>query len=325
MFWVDGHIDLAYVALNGRDIFAKSEDASASCITIPDLMQSPIRTFFGTIYTTQSDDRFGYSCSTDRTGAYLAGTTQLAIYDDLVSRGVLTKQMNSCTVSEQLSMLLVMEGADPIRSPEDVAWWRSQGVRAVGLTWSTGTRYAGGNSSLGPITAEGMELVAALDESNIVHDVSHLSDEGVETLFDIATGPIIASHSNSRTLLNTTSQRNLRDDHAIELLSRGGVIGLNLCTQFLAEPFDKETHTATIEDCVSHVLHFCSLAGNNHQVALGSDFDGGFTPKYLPIGLKHPTALHALRDALKVAGFSEEDLQSFQSGAWRRIFSSTAC
>lgn len=325
VYWIDGHIDLASIAVRGRDILTQSENAQEACITIPDLLDSPIRTFFGTIYTTFTNGSFGFDSSNDREGAHRAGLEQLAVYDKLVEDGHLTKQMHGLKVDDDLSMLLVLEGADPIRNPDEVKWWRDQGLRAVGLTWSDGTRYAGGNRSLGPITDEGKELVSALDEAGIVHDVSHLADEGVEQLFDIAKGPIIASHSNSRLLLNSDSQRNLSDDLATELLSRGGVIGLNLCTQFLAEPFDRETHTATIEDCVTHVLHFCALAGNNNQVALGSDFDGGFTPKYLPIGIKHPSALNALTSALKSAGFTEDELHSFAHGAWERVFNSVEC
>ncbi len=325
VYWVDGHIDLASMAIRGRDVLSKCSHPQEACISIPDLLDSPIRTFFGTIYTTFTNGEFGFDSSDDREGAYQAGLEQLAVYDQLVNDHHLNKQSHGLSVGSELSMLLVMEGADPIRNVDEVSWWRAQGLRAVGLTWSDGTRYAGGNRSFGPITAEGIELVSALDASGIVHDVSHLSDEGVEQLFDLAKGPIIASHSNSRLLLNTDSQRNLRDDHAKELLDRGGVIGLNLCTQFLAEPFDRETHTATIEDCVTHVLHFCALAGNNNQVALGSDFDGGFSPKYLPIGVKHPTALNELANALQEAGFSKEELHSFAHGAWERVFNSVEC
>ncbi len=321
--WIDGHIDLASIAVMGRDILTKSTNPQEACITIPDLLDSPIRTFFGTIYTTFTNSSFGFDSSDDRDGAHRSGLEQLAVYDRLVEEGHLSRQMHGLKVDDDLSMLLVMEGADPIRNPDEVMWWREKGLRAVGLTWSDGTRFAGGNRSLGPITSEGEEVIAALDEAGIVHDISHLSDEGVERLFEIAKGPIIASHSNSRLLLNTDSQRNLRDDHAMELFSRGGVIGINLYSQFLAEPFDTNMYTATIEDCVTHVLHFCSLAGNNFQIALGSDFDGGFTPKHLPIGLKHPSALIDLANALKNAGFKEDELHSFAYGAWERVFNST--
>ena len=165
---------------------------------------------------------------------------QLLVYQELETASLLSIQHEGCELKDSLSMLLLMEGADPIHSPEDVAWWREQGLRLVGLTWSVGTRYAGGNSSGGPITEEGIELVKALDEHSVVHDVSHLSDEAFDCLFEHATGKIVASHSNSRALLDTSSQRNLRDDQAKAIFNRGGVIGLNLCTQFLKKPMKKE-------------------------------------------------------------------------------------
>ena len=58
-----------------------------------------------------------------------------------------------------------------------------------------------------------------------------------------------------------------------------------------------DNYLTTIDDCVSHIMHFHELAGNRRQVALGDDFDGGFNPKYRPDGLKHPTV------ALSHSGF----------------------
>jgi len=318
MNWIDGHIDLAYVALMGRNILEPCVAAEKECISIPDLTRSPVSTFFGTIYTSKDSSACGYGSSTDREAAFNAGLKQLELYQDLEKKGHLKMQHEGCVCTEHLSMLLLMEGADPIRSAEEVSWWRKQGLRVVGLTWSTGTRYAGGNDIGGGITSEGKELVAALDDEGIVHDASHLSDEGLEDLFECATGRIVASHSNSRKVLESDSERHLHDDHAKEIFRRGGVVGLNLCTQFLAKDFSKKNTNATIEHCVSHVLHLCELAGNRHQVCLGSDFDGGFSTKYLPIGLKHPNQLENLFTALKNSGFTEEELCSFTHQAWER-------
>jgi membrane dipeptidase len=320
MNWIDGHIDLAYIALQGRNIRIPCIHPEDDCISIPDLMDSPIQTFFGTIYTSPHHKVCGYGDHTDREAAFQAGLKQVQIYQELEADGLLQIQRDGCELQEELSMLLLMEGADPIRSADDVEWWRKQGLRVVGLTWSVGTRYAGGNSTLGPLTDEGIELIAALDEAGIAHDVSHLSDEAFDGVMQYARGPIIASHSNSRTVLGNDSQRHLRDDQATEIFNRGGVIGLNLCTQFLSKDFSIENTDATIDDCVEHVLHYCELAGNRNQVALGSDFDGGFITKYLPIGLKHPRDVLHLEHALQTAGFDDEALTSFSSGAWVRLF-----
>jgi membrane dipeptidase len=319
MHWIDGHIDLAYIALQGRNILETCSESEKACISIPDLEKSPISTFFGTIYTSQIDKTCGYGASSDREAAFAAGAKQLEIYKQLELNGHLSIQRSGCNCSDSLSMLLLMEGGDPIRSPEDVRWWSKQGLRIVGLTWSSGTRYAGGNDCNNGISDEGIELVAALDEHNIVHDASHLSDQALDDLFSSTNETIVASHSNSRTVLKNQSQRHLKDEHAKEIFRRGGVIGLNLYTQFLSQTFDKENTDATIADCVEHIMYYCDLAGNKTQVALGSDFDGGFPTTYLPINLKHPNQVCNLAEALVVAGFSDEDLASFARGAWMRV------
>ncbi|MDP7004889.1 MAG: membrane dipeptidase [Phycisphaerales bacterium] len=321
MKWIDGHIDLAYVALQGRNILKKCSKGSNQCISIPDLEQSPIQTFCGTIYSSPRDGVCGYGSIDNLEKASSVGIKQLEIYNKLEQQGHISIQRTGCTLDDYLSVLLLMEGADPITKPSDVTWWKSQGLRAVGLTWSAGTRYAGGNSSGGPITYSGIELISALDQEKIVHDASHLSDAAFDGLINNATGKIIASHSNSRAVLNSKSERHLNDDQANEIFKRGGVIGLNLCTQFLSPTFDKDNYTASIDDCVSHIMHYCEIAGNKTQVALGSDFDGGFSTKYLPDNLKHPNQMCNLTDALKKAGFTNEELDSFAHGAWMKIFS----
>ncbi len=321
MYWIDGHIDVAYVALLGRNILEPCIESCNECISIPDLVASPISTFFGTIYTAPNDGVCGYGLSDNRDAAFAIGKKQLDIYENLEQQGYLHIQRDGCKYTDTLSMLLLMEGADPIRSPEEVSWWRDQGLRIVGLTWAAGTRYAGGNDNGGRLTEEGKELVAAFDDYGIVHDASHLSDEALDDLLDCSNGMIVASHSNSRTVLNNNSERHLRDDHAKEIFKRGGVIGLNLCNQFLSKEFCLDNTGATLDDCVTHVLHFCNIAGNRRQVCLGSDFDGGFSTVYLPTGLKHPKFLGNLSKELQGAGFSEDDIHSFAHGAWENIFS----
>ncbi len=316
--WIDGHLDLACISVEGRDILRSCEDPLKGCISIPDLLKSPVRVVFGTIFTAPNYDspittKSEYSNANQ---AFEAGKLQLDTYRMLEAQGLAQLQHGELTLTqhdEPLGIYLLMEGADPIRGSEDVAWWRSQGLRLVGLTWSRGTRYAGGNAQSSGLTSEGRELIAALDESDIAHDVSHCSDASLEGVLECAQGTIVATHASSRNILGGDNQRHLRDDHAREILRRGGVIGLNLYGEFLAND-----RRPTIQDCVDHVLHFCTLAGNRDQVALGSDYDGGFTPEELPIGLEHPNRLHALLEALADAGFSEHELRGFAHENWLR-------
>ena len=59
--------------------------------------------------------------------------------------------------------IILMEGADSIRNDADARKFFDAGVRIVGLTWKEGTRYARGNSVLGPLTRDGISLVKTLD------------------------------------------------------------------------------------------------------------------------------------------------------------------
>ena len=318
--WIDGHLDLASLAVEGRDVLQPT-DGIEGCISMPDLAASAVRVVLGTIFTAPVDHRSDHGACRyiDAESAHAAGLLQLQVYQQLEGRGHLRMQHEGLDVpdaDEPLALVLLMEGADPIRDATDVAIWRSHGLRIVGLTWANGTRYAGGNSSGGGLSDAGRDLVEALDESGILHDASHCSDAALDDLLSHAKGSIVATHSNSRVVLGTENQRHLSDDHARAILARDGVIGLNLFTKFLARD-----RRATIDDCVSHVLHFCELAGNRRQVALGSDFDGGFGPGDLPVDLDHPRKLGALAEALAEAGFSEEDMAAFAHGNWLRVLS----
>ena len=309
---------MASLAVEGRDIRSRCEDPDKGCISVPDLQASPVRVIFGTIFTAPAakDSEPDPCLYADITQARQTGLRQLEVYEALQRDGL--ARLNHGVLElpepgEPLVIHLLMEGADPIDGPEDVAWWRSRGLRMVGLTWSCGTRYAGGNECEHGLTTEGRELVAALDESGIVHDASHCSDRSLEDLLDSATGTIVATHSNSRTLIGLDNQRFLSDDHARAILDRGGVIGLNLFTRQV-----RAEGRATMQDCIEHVLHFCELAGNRTQVALGSDADGGFTPELLPIGLEHPSRFGQLLHGLAESGFSEAELAGFAHGNWIR-------
>ncbi len=176
-----------------------------------------------------------------------------------------------------------------------------------------GTRYAGGNAKPGPLTAQGIELVAALDELGIIHDASHLADEALDGLLEYAHGPIVATHSNCRAITGD-DQRHLRDDQIKAIGERGGVIGQNLFSKFLVPD-----GRATIDDCVAHVQHVCELMGHRKGVGLGSDADGGFPASALPVDLDHPRKYRALLDALRAQGWSDADLQGFTWGNWMRV------
>lgn len=322
--WVDAHLDLAYLVVNGRDLTAASD---AVCVTLPALRDAGVELVFGTIFT-EPDGRgknpATYRDPEDRDGAAEAGKRQLAVYDDLITNGELraVTRRGDCEpgaggASHALGLLLLMEGADPIRDPDDAAWWHARGLRMVGLTWARGTRYAGGNATTDGLSPLGRELVTALDDLGIAHDASHLSDRAFDDLLEHTTKPVVATHSNCRVLLNE-DQRHLRASQIRAIDERGGIVGLNLYTRFLARD-----RPSTIDDCVRHVEHVVDVMGHRRSVGLGSDMDGGFDADDLPTDLDHPRHLDRLTDALARRDWSDEEINGFRGRNWRRFLRET--
>ena len=79
--------------------------------------------------------------------------------------------------------------------------------------------------------------------------------------------PFVASHSCSRALRD--HQRNLTDEQLRALADRGGVVGINFCSDFLSE----DRRNTYAKDIVRHMVHFRDVAGTD-SLAWGSDFDG---------------------------------------------------
>lgn len=322
MRWIDGHLDLAYLAVSGRDLTRPITDHAAGCISLPDLIDAGIHTCFATIYTELGTPGtpHGYADTNDRDGAHAAGLRQLEAYETLERFGHLAiiRTREDLDTSAPIRIVLLMEGADPIRSPEEVPFWVKRGLRLVGLTWARGSRYAGGNGEPhGPLTDEGRALIRALDQHGIIHDLSHLSDEAADGVLDLATGPVIATHSNARAAMTgeaSRNQRHLRDEHIRAIAERDGIIGLNLYGKFLSTG-----ERASVDDCLRHLDHLETIAGSRRHLALGSDMDGGFPPTSLPVDLDHPRKLGRLAEALRSRGWRDAELEGFTSGNWRRL------
>lgn len=317
--WIDGHLDLAYLAVRGREL-RQSVYAPAGCVSLPALRSAGVRIVLATIFTeigvNPADQAHGFLSSDEMEQAERAGLAQIEVYEALEREGavsIVRSRFDLDRPGPTPKLVILMEGADPIRSPEAVGKWVGRGVRAVGLTWALGSRYAGGNARPGPLTSAGKEMVSALDEAGIVHDVSHLADDAFEELMALARGRVMASHSNCRSLL-VENQRHLRDDQIRDIVRRDGVIGLNLYSAFLA--IDRR---ATIDDCVRHVEHVASVSGHRRSVVLGSDMDGGFGPDRLPAELDHPTKLNELLNGLEARGWSAPDRMGFAYGNWDRF------
>ena len=148
------------------------------------------------------------------------------------------------------------------------------GVRMVTLTWNGSNALGSGNDARHGLTGFGRTCVGELERRGIVVDVSHLNDAGFKDVCAVASRPFAASHSNARAVCG--HPRNLADWQLRELADRGGIAGLNFCTQFLTDRIGDPTR----DDVLRHVDHVLETVGER-VLALGSDYDGCDVPSWL--------------------------------------------
>ena len=322
--WFDSHLDLACLERLGRDMIAtdpaRCDKPWPPCaVTLPSLAAGRVRWCLATIFIeADGTDAVGYPAG-NASAAAARGREQLDVYRDWADRG-LVRRWNVASDSREapLHMGLLVEGADPIADPSELSWWVKQGVVAVGLAWAKSSRYAGGNTTDDPLTPLGEAMIREMDRLGVVHDLSHLSDRSLARLLELTDRPVIASHSNCRTLIDVDDQvrqRHLTDQTIREIAHRKGMIGVNVFSPFII-PGALRTRRATLTEWAAHVDRICDLQGTRACVGLGTDMDGGFSAAMMPEGVDSPRELVRLADTLHARNWSDDDIAGFRSGNW---------
>ncbi len=200
--------------------------------------------------------------------------------------------------NDKMSALLTIEGPAGFGfDPELLQDLYRAGFRITSLGWNEKNPLTGSHITGGGLTDLGREFVKEAQRLGFVIDVSHISDEGFWDIMDITQSPIIATHSNSRSVCNHS--RNLTDDMFRAICQSGGVAGFNQCAPFVGEAPDLDT-------ACRHVLHFLELDPDGEHIALGGDLDGCDT---LPAGFEGVQSYPALAEKLLEHGLSQELLK----------------
>lgn len=147
---------------------------------------------------------------------------------------------------------------------------KGDGVIMASLVWNRENALAypnarpdGSRESRG-LKERGRQAVAALDQSKIIVDISHLSDGGVEEILKCRKIPAVASHSCCNRV--HCDQRNLTDNQLKMIADCGGAVGVNFYKKFLGG-------AGSYKQIYAHVVHIINVAGENTP-AFGSDWDG---------------------------------------------------
>ncbi|HEV3472480.1 MAG TPA: dipeptidase [Actinomycetota bacterium] len=113
------------------------------------------------------------------------------------------------------------------------------------------------------LTTAGVAAVELMESLGMLVDVSHLNMAGTDHVLEIATRPVIASHSSARALCDI--HRNLSDERIKAIAATGGVVGVNFFPLFI------DAENATLDRLIDHIEHVATVAGIDH-VGLGPDF-----------------------------------------------------
>ncbi len=197
------------------------------------------------------------------------------------------------------------------------------GLRSMGITWSnvnkfaTGVRVTTKRQRKTGLTNLGRDLVREAQALGVTIDVSHLNDQSFWDLYEITEKPIIATHSNARSICN--HPRNLTDEQIKVIHEKHGTIGINFGMKFLDPVHPGEEYTNLGLDVIKkHMDHIADLADIN-IVAIGSDYDGTSIPNCLRDCTKFPV----LWDYLLDNGYSGQDLNKISHENLLRVFKET--
>lgn len=240
---------------------------------------------------------------------------------------------------------------------KNVELYYNKGVRYITLVHSSNNDIAdSATDSNGPehggLSAFGEEVVKEMNRLGIMVDVSHGNDSLFYDTVKWSKAPIIASHSNARSV--TDHQRNMTDDMLKLMAENGGVVQLTMLADYLrtappnverdsamtalrasmkpiSDMSDEEraelrksfrelnekypAPPATVVHVVDHIDHIVKVAGIDH-VGIGCDFDGGGGIE----GVFDASEVMNITIELVKRGYSEEEIEKIWGGNLIRVF-----
>lgn len=198
-----------------------------------------------------------------------------------------------------MSGILTIEGPAGFEfDPELLSDLQLVGFRMTNLGWNEKNVLTGSNVTGGGLTDLGFVYLREAQKNHMIVDVSHISDEGFWDIMKATTAPVIASHSNSRSV--HPHSRNLTDDMFRALCETGGLAGINMYADFVG-------NNANIDTVCDHIFHFLELDPTGTHIALGGDLDGC---DELPAGITGIDNYPDIATALMARGLDTQTVQN---------------
>jgi membrane dipeptidase len=351
MFITDAHLDLAYNLLNKkRDPRRKLADLRAAeapdfprgipTVSFPAMRRGGVGLAFATLFSSPADNPFPDDSEEDEAyrtpaEAHRLGMKQVDAYRRLIDEDESLRLVTDTAALDEvlagqtaetplIGLVLLMEGADHIRTPEETELWVEAGVRLIGPAWDD-TQYCHGawRGAKDGLTPAGYALLDVMGDLNLILDLTHMNEIGTLQALDVYQGPVVATHSNARALV--PGERQLSDTQIRRVGERDGVIGVVLYNAFLSAGWRKgqPKELVTLDHVVAHIDHICQTIGDAAHAGIGSDLDGGFGAADIPAPLDSIADLPQIATALAAKGYSETDIAGIMGGNWVNLLRRT--
>jgi membrane dipeptidase len=339
---IDGHNDLPW-ALRRRGETDLSRPVAGTHTDLPRLAAGGVGGQFWSVYVPAS------LAGDNAVAAVLEqidlARRMIAGYPDALELALTAADVERIFASGRVASLLGAEGGHAIADSLGVLrMLYTLGVRYMTLTHNADVGWADSATDVktaGGLTDFGRDVVREMQRIGMLVDLSHTSPGTMHDTLDVATAPVIFSHSSARAVCD--SPRNVPDDVLARLPGNGGVCMVTFVPDFVAQecadwlaglkaetarrgldprnleqlyrvlPEWQAAHPqprATLAQVADHVDHVREIAGVA-SVGLGGDFDG--TPD-VTVGLEDVSTYPALFAELLTRGWSEPDCAALAGG-----------
>ena len=219
---------------------------------------------------------------------------------DLIARAGSVAEIEENRKTGKMSAVLTLEGPAGIGFDAGrLEELYKRGFRISTLGWNEKNILTGSHVTGGGLTEAGREYVRECQRLGILVDVSHISDEAFWDIMEITEAPIVASHSNLRSVCSHS--RNLTEEMYKAIVATGGTAGINLCAPFIKE------NGADFDATCDHIIRMLELDPSGEHVSLGGDLDGC---DELPAGFVGIQSYNALADRLLERGLDEKTIRN---------------
>ena len=251
-------------------------------------------------YTTPfMEERFGISPIVVFERELATIQREIDVNKDIISIAYTPGEIVENRKNGKMSAILTLEGTAGFGyDPELLESLSLIGFRISSLSWNEKNPLTGSHITGGGLTDRGKEYVREAQRLGMLVDVSHISDEGFWDIMKITNAPVIATHSNSRSVYDNS--RNLTDDMFKAICETNGVAGYNFCAEFTGDD-------PTIDTVCDHIFHFMELDPEGTHIALGGDLDGITN---MPAGFEGIQSYPLLAARLMERGLNEDQVMN---------------